>query len=193
VRTSVRFVEIDGEEGDDLLMVYGVGDQAAPSEWRIRVEAGTGNAYDTELLVDTSGVALVSAIGGGDIDGDGRDELFTAVGAGAYATIVAIHTVAGCDLPQLVYEGLPVEVPVGASVGNLAGVTCTEDGTLILWDGVADPDGPEGVYDVKGQELALDGSTLSKVADYELNATLGDLDFVYGELSCHGLTVAGPS
>ncbi len=190
VREALRVVEADGEPGDDLLWVYGIGDSSAPSEWRIRVEAGDGQAYDSELIVDPPGNAVLP-IGGADIDGDGRDEMFTVVGTGAYATIVALHAIVGCDLVPLSNAGMEVRAAVGASAGNVAGLTCTEEYTLILWDGVADPDGGDGAYDVTGREYSLEGAQLTEIDRIELGAKLGEPEFVYGDLSCHGLTPAG--
>jgi hypothetical protein len=191
VRTSVRFVDIDDDNDDDVLTVYGVGSEASPEQWRIRVEAGSGEAYDTELIVDPGGIAPVSAVGGADIDGDGVDELFSVVGVGASATIVGVHAILGCSLVRLSIEGGPIAAPVGGSAGNLAGLTCAEEQTLILWQGAADSGAGDGTYDITGQEYTLTGSTLDKIDDWMFTAKNSEIDFVYGELTCHGLTIAG--
>ncbi len=189
VRATVRFVDLDGDGDTDVMTVYGLGPESSPTAWRIRVETAAGEAFDSPLDADVSGLAPITAVGGGDIDGDGTDELFSVVGAGASATIVAIHTRDGCDLVPLTVGAAPAQFPVGGSVGSMGGLTCTEERTLIEWSGSADFDAGDGTYDITGRQYRLADGALIKLGDLAFTAKLTDPDFVYGELTCHGLTL----
>jgi hypothetical protein len=75
----------------------------------------------------------VSPIGGYDVDGDGRDEIFVATGNGAYTTWVDVFEFdpSTCTLARLAGpNSTPPQFAVGASVGNGTGLAC-EDGEIV--------------------------------------------------------------
>lgn len=76
----------------------------------------------------------VTPIGGYDVDGDGRDELFVATGNGAYTTWVDVFEFdpSTCALVRLAApNNTPPQFAVGASVGNGVGLTCA-NGALVF-------------------------------------------------------------
>ena len=73
----------------------------------------------------------VAPIGGYDVDGDGRDELFAATGNGAYTTWIDVFEFnpATCTLARITNpdpHAVPPLFAVGASVGNGHGLECVE-------------------------------------------------------------------
>jgi len=109
----------------DVMTTYLTG-----GEWHLRVDFGAGGGADL-VLTGVSPVTGAIGIGAFDIEGDGTSELFAKVDAGAYTTLVGLYDVAACDLvPLTIGGGASAIFPVGASVGNFAGMTC--DGTM-LW------------------------------------------------------------
>ncbi|NIR38281.1 MAG: hypothetical protein GWN79_14400, partial [Actinobacteria bacterium] len=71
-------VDADGDGADDRLVAYRDGDVA-----KLRLEPAAGGSMETEIM-ERPGPLPTEPIGGHDLDGDGNDELFATVGAGAY-------------------------------------------------------------------------------------------------------------
>jgi hypothetical protein len=72
-------------------------------------------------------VVRVAAIGGYDVDGDGRDEIFAVTGNGAYTTWIDVFEfdAVDCTLVRLAASGsVAPQFVAGASVGNGAGLEC---------------------------------------------------------------------
>lgn len=117
--TEITEVEgdVDGDGTDDELRSYRLGE-----EWHIQVELAADGGSD--VVVDTFGSAA-AVVGGADVDGDGRDELWARVGSGASTTIVALAQLVDCELRWVADEtGARAEMPVGGSVGTVSGVEC---------------------------------------------------------------------
>jgi hypothetical protein len=107
---------------------------------------------------------IVAAIGGFDINGDGRDELFVKTGQGAYATLIDVYEYdpAACTLTRLaVDDNGPPAFAVGASVGNGSGVTC-DHGMLIATTLSRISDEPLRYEEIR-KTLAIDGTALRVV------------------------------
>jgi hypothetical protein len=116
--------DVDGDGASDQLRAFGVGG----GDFVLQAELAAGGGG--ELAVPGDGVTAVALIGGADLDGDGRDEVWAKVGAGASATIIGLFRLDGCDLVPVTIGGAPAELPVGGSVGTTAGVECTATGIL---------------------------------------------------------------
>jgi hypothetical protein len=109
---------------------------------RINTYATTAGSYLQLVLDERAGVSVqlsrsdvvrVAAIGGYDVDGDGRDEIFAATGNGAYTTWIDVFELdpVACTLVRLAAPGsAPSQFASGASVGNGAGLECA-NGKLI--------------------------------------------------------------
>jgi hypothetical protein len=164
-------VNADGDGVPDRLTMF-----ADPSS-----SSDTDNVFYLELVIDGRAVVSVQAslstnvrvapIGGYDVNGDGRDELFAATGSGAYTTWIDVFEFdpLTCTLVRLVSPD-PHRTPfspqftVGASVGNGSGLECA-DGALIStrFSRFADEPlvyhGQRSSYRIVGTQLDLAGQT----------------------------------
>jgi hypothetical protein len=95
----------------------------------------------------------VQANDGVDLNGDGTEEFFAKIGAGASATVMGIFDVIDCDLVHVTVDGAPAELTIGASVGNFSGYECLDGGLdLILADGLGMTEGEPGFMEFGGEE-----------------------------------------
>jgi hypothetical protein len=126
---SVSFAPVaadfDGDATVDDLVTYTTGDQ----QWRIRVTFADGGGADA-LIADAEDFAPPRPIGGYDIDGDGTDEVFLTVGSGASTILIGFFDVADCVATRITEGGVPAVFPIGASVGNVSGVSCPVVGEI---------------------------------------------------------------
>ena len=109
---------------------------------RVATYTNTSGSYLQLVLDDRAAVSVqlseadvirVSAIGGYDVDGDGRDEIFAVTGNGAYTIWIDVFEfdASACALVRLAAPGsVRPQFAAGASVGNGAGLECA-DGKLI--------------------------------------------------------------
>lgn len=149
-----EMADVDGDGEDDVLRSYLVG-----STWSLQVELAAGGTAELELgAADAGGVGV---IGGADVDGDGRAEVWARVGSGASTAILGMARLEGCALVRVVTGfGTPVELPVGGSVGAAGGVECRAAGVssdLTVFSVVYVDDDH---YEVTAVEHELAGTTL---------------------------------
>ena len=190
VASEVARADADGDGRQDDIITYAIDNGSGDPAWRLRVETASGASYDTALRVEPGFGAMPEPLGGADVDGDGAtEELFTTVGAGASATIVAIHVIEGCDLVQAHQNDFATTFPVGGTVANLAGLQCVDSDAngvnngIVAWIGEADPTA-SGTWQLFGTEYVLRGSELTEVAYLERTASIVEADFVYSQLTC---------
>lgn len=123
---SLAGADVDGDGDVDTLHAYATGDPDTPNQWWLQVSfaGGGGSAY----AVDHPGSLLsgVRANDGVDLNGDGTEEFFAKIGAGASATVMGIFDVIDCELVHVTLDGSPVELTIGASVGNFSGYECLD-------------------------------------------------------------------
>ena len=117
--------DYDGDGQLDTAVTY----QAAPDSWRLRITFADGGGADTAIS-EAEDFAPPRPIGGFDIEGDGTDEMFVAVGAGASTVQIGLFDVAGCIATRVTEGGSAAVFPVGASIGNVSGLACPGDGTI---------------------------------------------------------------
>lgn len=126
---SVSFAPVggdfDGDGATDVLETYATGDQ----QWRVRITFGDGGGADA-LIDDAEDFAPPRPIGGYDIDGDGSDEAFLTVGSGASTILIGFFDIADCVAIRITEGGVPAVFPIGASVGNVSGVSCPVVGEI---------------------------------------------------------------
>ena len=76
-------------------------------------------------MPDTDASFGVHVIGGADLDGDGRREVFVQIGHGASTAFVsAFRVLDNGGLAQLTVDGSPLDLGVNGSVGHLDGFSC---------------------------------------------------------------------
>ncbi len=189
VEVTERPADADGDGAVDLVR----SERPDPSvdEWLLTIELAAGGA--AEDVVPGDGVAAVTVLGGYDLDGDGAEEIWARVGAGASATIVGLFRLDGCDLERVTFEsGEPVALPVGGSVGTSVGVGCdTEpDADVTTYLASLLPGAPEPTYELSAVDYRLDGGVLTQVAARLPGAPTPTPDPArYADLSCGDLTL----
>jgi hypothetical protein len=155
--------DFDGDGSQDELLTY----QAAPNDWRIRVIFSDGGGTDA-AIAHADDLIPPRPIGGFDIDGDGAQEAFITVGAGASTTLIGLFDIANCVATRISAGGTAATFSVGASTGAESGVVCPGDGTLRrtfaqrVDDGVFE--GGYEVFSLAGTNLVSEGSTTSQMS-----------------------------
>lgn len=118
--------DVDGDGDVDTLHAYATGDPDTPNQWWLQVSfaGGGGSVY----AVDHPGALLsgVRANDGVDLNGDGTEEFFAKIGAGASASIMGVFDVIDCELVHITVDGTPTELTIGASVGSFSGYECLD-------------------------------------------------------------------
>jgi hypothetical protein len=161
--------DVDGDGAPDTLEVVHDG----AGTWHLQVTLASGGSSYTQLPSD--GVGGMEMIGAADVDSDGKEEIFVQTGSGASTAIIGLFTVqGGCDIERITLDGNPAEFPVGATVGNISGLQCSnvpEARSIIAFSGTS-ADGQ--TYAVTNSELELSGTTLTEVASGTGQAGYGD-------------------
>ncbi len=111
---------VDG--GGVAVTTYLVGE-----EWRLRFEllttVPTGEGLDL-LLGQAEPFMPIRPVGDADVNGDGRVEVFVAVGSGAYSDLIGLWTVGECSFERVTVAGSPALFPLGGSASAIAGYRC---------------------------------------------------------------------
>lgn len=176
--------DVDGDGRADAIRTF-----LAEDTWVLQVEVAAGGGAELALGPgDQGGVGLV---GGADVDGDGRAEIWVRVGSGASTVILGLVRFQDCGLARVTLgSGQPVELPVGGSVGATAGVECRadeEDADLTTFaafhrDGLR--------YEVTATQWALEGAVLVERTSSTRELQADDPDFVRATtFTCHDLAL----
>jgi hypothetical protein len=161
--------DVDGDGAPDRVRTERT--DPAAEEWLLTVELAAGGGSQEEIPGD--GIAAVTIIGGHDLDGDGADELWVRVGAGAYATILGLFRLDGCDLERL------TDVPIGSSLGSAIGAECggtVPGAVLTTYGGNRDP-ADDLAFEITTTEYALEGDELVAVREETTSVPADDPDF----------------
>jgi len=117
-------VNVDGDGIPDRIATY---TNTSGSYLQVVLDGRTAVSVRLSQTDATADAVRVGAIGGYDVDGDGRDEIFAVTGHGAYTTWIDVFEFdpVACALVRLTAPGRePTQFLVGASVGNGAGLEC---------------------------------------------------------------------
>jgi hypothetical protein len=125
--------DFDGNGIADSLHVWGLG-----TNWHAQIQTDGGWG----ARVDLPAPGPAAAVGGYDVNGDGVDEAFIKVGAGAHADIVGLYTLyepvgspatgLSCGMEAVTFFGVPADAAfaIGASLMYQSGLGCQANGTL---------------------------------------------------------------
>jgi hypothetical protein len=178
--TSVS-ADFDADGLADTLSTYLVPFEA---RWHVRVEFGAGGSDDASIA-DSDMVAPARPIGGHDVNGDGTLEAFVTVGSGASAVLVGLYDVAACGLTRITVGADPAVFPIGATVGNVSGLSCNGVGDLDrVFAQQVGPDEYEGGF----EPYSLAGSVLTAGFGDGAGFT-ADEAAALATLDCGGLTL----
>lgn len=167
--------DVDGDGEPDQLHSFGA--EEGEPRFTLQVELAAGGGASLGLQGD--GVTTVAVLGGADVDGDGGDEIWARVGAGASATIVGLFRFEDCTLAPVTFAtGGNAEFPVGGSVGTTSGLEC---------DSLVDPEAhlivysasnvAEGEYEVTATKYRLDAGVLTESSSGAEVGSVEDPDF----------------
>lgn len=194
VRVSEAPGDFDGDGQPDVLVTYGLGTDASPEPWHLRLEPATGNPVDIELPSPVAPVP-VQALGGADLSGDGKPEAFAVVAGGTSVLLVGVFRLGLCTLTRVIGpDGQPSALAVQAEVNHRRGIRC--DGARVFTrtadsdDGVTFRTG-EGRLRFSDNALVPDGApslgSLTSPADDPVIAA-------YSTIQCPGVaTPAAPT
>lgn len=182
---SVVFAGVPGDyDGDGLEDVLTTYLDDSGSVWHMRVVFGGGGGVD-DVIVDVDPVAPARPIGGFDVDGDGAEEVFITVGAGASTVLVGLYDVGDCFATRVTLEGQPAVFPIGASVGAVSGLSCPEV-DFIEEDSASYV--AEDEYEAGFAPYRLDGAVLTAFPGDGAGVT-ADEAFALAILDCGDLTL----
>jgi len=181
--------DVDGDGDVDTLHAYATGDPDTPNQWWLQVSfaGGGGSVY----AVDHPGALLsgVRANDGVDLNGDGTEEFFAKIGAGASATIMGLFDVIDCELVHVTIDGTPTELTTGASVGSFSGFECLDidvngaNDFLLVYSGQRLGDSND--FEVTAIQYALVDGELDLILADGLGMTEGDPGFMeFGGEEC---------
>lgn len=176
--------DVDGDGVDDVLRSL-----LLDERWILQVEVAAGGGAELELgPSDQGGVGVV---GGADVDGDGRAEIWVRVGSGASTVILGLVRFDECALERVVLEGgQPVELPAGGSVGATAGVECRADDVDADLTTFAAFHREDLRYEVTATQWSLEEAVLVERSSSTSELRSDDPDFIRATtFTCHDLTL----
>jgi hypothetical protein len=179
--TSTAAADVNGDGAADGIAMY-----LPPSggAWRVRVTLASGYALDQEIE-DSVADLPVQPLGGYDIDGDGTEEAFLAIGAIWGTRIIALYDfdTGSCTLARVASaDGAPAAFPVGASSVAIRGLICIKAGpggapaltrtTGTSTDGTAF-EGRTETYTLSGHQLSAGATTATTFTGAAVPAAAG--------------------
>lgn len=120
-------LDADGDGAGDEVSVH----VREPGTVEVVVAHGAGGRSVVEVAdenVATFAEVRVATVA--DVDADGDDDVWVVVGAGASVEIATLVLADGCDPVRAEVDGRGSAFVFGASVGHVAGIECTDDGTF---------------------------------------------------------------
>ncbi|MFP5254513.1 MAG: hypothetical protein ACLGI8_01555 [Acidimicrobiia bacterium] len=176
--------EIDGDGADDSLRTFLVDET-----WILQVELAAGGGAQLELGASSQGG--MGLVGGADVDGDDRAEVWVRVGSGASTVILGVVRFDDCTLERVTLEsGQALELPAGGSVGATAGVECRADQVDADLTTFAAFYREGSGYEVTATQWSLEGRVLVERSSSTSEVQADDPDFVRATtFTCHDLTL----
>lgn len=176
--------DVDGDGADDQLRTF-----LLDETWVLQVEVAAGGG--AELEMGQSGQGGMGLVGGADVDGDDRAEVWVRVGSGASTVIIGLVRFDECALARVTFEGgQPVELPAGGSVGATAGVECRADDVDADLTTFAAFHREDLRYEVTATQWALEGTVLVERSASTSEMDAEDPDFIRATtFTCHDLTL----
>jgi hypothetical protein len=148
---------VDGDGQRDLIQ---------PSATLLRITlSGTGGVVTAPVHKDDPGPATL--LGTGDVDGDGRAEVFLETAEGASTQFATPYRFDGTKLVELQLDGGPARLGIGGSVTHGDGFRCV--GGLLEVRQAESSDGTTFTvradrYAIRGDQLVLRSSSTAKGA-----------------------------
>jgi hypothetical protein len=153
---------------------------------RVATYTNTSGSYLQLVLDDRAAVSVqlseadvirVSAIGGYDVDGDGRDEIFAVTGNGAYTIWIDVFEFdpVACALVRLAAPGsVRPQFTAGASVGNGAGLECADGKLVSTHYSATTLEKAPGRYRGRRTSYAIVGTHLEVASEIDIEFGLDD-------------------
>lgn len=185
--------DVDGDGDVDTVHAYATGDPDTPNQWWLQVSFMGGGV--STYAVDHPGALLsgVRANDGVDLNGDGTEEFFAKIGAGAAAEIAGVFDVIACEIVHVTVDGQPTELTRGASIGNFSGFECLDidandaNDFLLVYTGQRLGDSND--FEVTAIQYALQNGELQQILADGLGMTEGEPGFMeFGGVECPNST-----
>ena len=172
-------LDADGDGEPDELTVH----VTEPATLELAVAYGAGGrtvvAYEDDSIATFADLRVAAVH---DVDGDGDDDAWIVVGAGASVEVVTLVLADGCDLVRPDVDERPNVFAVGASLRHVSGVECVDGGFLAHEGESADGSSYQGTTTT--WTVGAD-ATLQRAGQepFEITADSGD-QLRYGSLTC---------
>jgi len=190
---SIAAADVDGDGAPDTIHTYTLGDPMAAGAWWVQVSFASGGGDAAQVLDPGVNLSGSRPIDGYDINGDGRDEFFATVGAGASAQIIAVFDVPGCTIRRAGLGGVDAAFPISGGINFTSGIACTDvDGNglndfLVIRDGQRI--GSTSDFTINVTSYSLLNGQLSQVSSNTETVNTSDPAFAdYGRLVCGPVT-----
>jgi len=165
----------------------------ATGAWWVQVSFASGGGDAVQILDPGVNLSGSFPIDGYDINGDGRDEFFATVDAGASAQILGVFDVPGCTIRRVSLGGYDSTLVLSGGINFVSGVTCTDiDGNgfndfLVVRDG--ERIGSSNDFMFNNTSYSLLNGQLTQVSVATETISAADPAFVdYGRLVCGPVT-----
>ncbi len=123
---TLAAADVDGDGALDTIHTYTLGDPLADGGWWVQVSFASGGGDAMQLIDSAIEFSGSIAINGYDINGDGRDEFFVKVGAGASSQLIALLDVPGCAIRRASLNGFDAVFIINGGLNFTSGITCTD-------------------------------------------------------------------
>jgi len=190
---SLAAADVDGDGAPDTIHTYTLDDPMSGNGWWVQVSFASGGGNAMQLIDPGIELSGSRPIDGYDINGDGRDEFFATVGAGASAQIIGLFDVPGCFIRRISSGGFDSAFPISGGINFTSGIGCADangDGLndeLLIHDGQRI--GSSSDFSVDTFRYSLAGGQLTQVAAGNQVINVADPAFSdIGRLVCGPVT-----
>ncbi len=187
---SLAAADTNGDGMADTLHSYTIGDPAAVGAWWLQVSFADGGGTTLQIMDPFTGAGGARVYDGSDLNGDGKDEFFAKVGAGASVSILGLFEVVDCTLRRVTIDGQPSEFAIGSSVNFVAGLDCPDAGgandSIVVYTGQRLGETTE--FEITAAQYALEDGALELILADGIGADQNDADFArFSSAGCPGL------
>ncbi len=186
--------DVNGDGDIDTIHTYSIGDPSLAGAWWLQVSFANGGGASQQLLDPGTSLAGARPFDGFDINGNGKDEFFARVGAGASTSEFGLFEVVDCTIHRIALDGQPSVFTAGASVNFVSGFECVDidangaNDFLIVYTGSRLGETDE--FEITAaQYFVLDGMVTFMLAD-GIGGNINDPDFAkFASAGCPGVTL----
>ncbi len=186
--------DVNGDGDVDTIHTYSIGDPSLAGAWWLQISFANGGGASQQLLDPGTSLAGARPFDGFDINGNGKDEFFARIGAGASTSEFGLFEAIDCAIHRITLDGQPSVFTAGASVNFVSGFECVDidangaNDFLIVYTGSRLGDTDE--FEITAAQYSvLDGQASFMLAD-GIGGNINDPDFAkFASAGCPGVTL----